>query len=470
MRNNWLKWVRGSICISVSGDYLERFFNMCRAHGIDIWNIDKNIHEDKKSSKKIIISKKTIISKKAIISKADKCSDSSEKNNPQEVKQICRCEIYAADLPRCHALLRKTGTRLRVIRKYGLPFYIPFMKKRIIFFAGIFICLSMLNMVTDYVWAIEVRGNYQISLDMMKDFLEEENIRYGIRKDSIDCEEKEKLLRKRFENVTWTSIYFEGTKLLVDIKENHNRQEPLGEVKGTDIIANESGTITSIVTRSGIPQVKAGDRVEKGQLLVSGLVPVLDEAGNVTKYQIYDADADIQIRTPVSCKLDTKEIYPVTEYKDNDKNVIFLEILGYRFDALAFFDRISGAVSKYLGFLNIFNDGRNNRYETCTQKNQMVLLDNIYLPVFYGTICRKEYNICYVKYTEDEMRDKLSDNLEKLILCLLDKGVQIVEKNVKIERNESGMSLSADLLVVKPTGESIPSKVPDTEITGNNQE
>ena len=35
-----------------------------------------------------------------------------------------------------------------------------------------------------------------------------------------DCEKEKKRLREKFYDVTWTSIYFEGTKLFVEIKEN----------------------------------------------------------------------------------------------------------------------------------------------------------------------------------------------------------------------------------------------------------
>ena len=91
-----------------------------------------------------------------------------------------------------------------------------------------------------------------------------------MKKNSINCEEKEKKLRETFQNVTWTSIYFEGTKLYIEVKENEKSEPVQFETKGTDIIANEAGTITSIVTRNGVPRVKAGDTVEKGQVLVSG--------------------------------------------------------------------------------------------------------------------------------------------------------------------------------------------------------
>ena len=53
------------------------------------------------------------------------------------------------------------------------------------------------------------------------------------------------------------------------------------------------------------------------------------------------------------------------------------------------------------------------------------------------------------------MKSKLSENYEKFILSLQEKGVQIVEKNVKMEKNSKGMDLHGDLLVVKQTGETV---------------
>ncbi len=87
-------------------------------------------------------------------------------------------------------------------------------------------------------------------------------------------------------------------------------------------------------------------------------------------------------------------------------------------------------------------------------------MDNIYLPVYYGKIDRKEYYIKYFTYTDEEMQSKLSENFEKFILGLQEKGVQIIEKDVKMERNSIGMELNGSLLVVKQTGETV-------EIPGN---
>ena len=88
------------------------------------------------------------------------------------------------------------------------------------------------------------------------------------------------------------------------------------------------------------------------------------------------------------------------------------------------------------------------------------MLDNIYLPIYYGKIDRKEYYLRYLTYTSDEMEQILTDNFEKFISGLREKGVQIVEKNVKIvqnrSNNKSGMEMIGEILVIQPTGERRP--------------
>ena len=97
------------------------------------------------------------------------------------------------------------------------------------------------------------------------------------------------------------------------------------------------------------------------------------------------------------------------------------------------------------------------------EKHQVVLLDNIYLPVYYGKIDRKEYYIKYFDYTEEEMKAKLSENFEKFISGLQEKGVQIVEKDVKIEKGNLQWRATADFLVIEKTGEAAPFKSEETD-------
>ena len=164
MQNKWMRYLKGCIDIRLYGDYVERLFNMCRSHGIELWNIRR------------------------------------------DETYFC-CSMAAEDFSRMHPLMRKTGTKVKVLHKNGFSFYIPFLKKRILFFIGIFVCLFMLNWVTQYIWAIEYVGNMQISDDELTDFLKEEGIHYGMTKASLNCEEKEKQLRAAFPVVTGNGYY-----------------------------------------------------------------------------------------------------------------------------------------------------------------------------------------------------------------------------------------------------------------------
>ena len=390
MQNKWIQFLKGYLVIQLHGDYVERFLNMCRMHDILLWNIKR------------------------------------------EENDFC-CMIAAKDYFETVPLLKKTGTKAKVLHKNGAPFYISFMKKRVLFFVSLILCLSMLYAVTDYIWAIEYVGNVQISDDELNNFLDREEIHYGMKKAALDCEETEKSLRASFPNVTWTSIYFQGTKLYVEVKENEKTELVREEVKGTNLVATEAGTITSIITRNGVPKVKAGDIVEVGQILVEGAVPVYDEAQSIIDYQIYNSDADISIQTKLQYQEQLDRTYPLIQYTQKEHNRIFLEAFGYHMESPVIGKRYQSA-------------------EKVTQKHQVCLLDNLYLPIYYGNICEKEYHLRYLEYSEEEMKNILNENFEKFILCLHEKGVQIIEKDVKIDKNKKGMELIANMSVIKQTG------------------
>ncbi|MCB6775682.1 sporulation protein YqfD, partial [Phocaeicola dorei] len=87
----------------------------------------------------------------------------------------------------------------------------------------------------------------------------------------------------------------DGSRLKIQIKENEDTfQEVQKEEKPCDLIAEQDGVITMMVTRSGVPMVHVGDQVKKGDILVSGRIEVCNDAKEVVEYQYEQADADIR--------------------------------------------------------------------------------------------------------------------------------------------------------------------------------
>lgn len=393
VQNKFLQYVKGYLRIAIKGDYIERFLNMCRAHHIFIWQIEAN-------------------------------------------EQDFSCCIFSRDFSRMIPLVKKTGTNVKVLEKSGFPFFIPLLKKKIAFFICVIICLFMLQVVTDYVWAIEFIGNQQISNDELRDFVKSENIHYGMKKANIDCETEEKRLREEFKQITWTSVYFQGTKLFIEIKENDMKSvDTQSTSNGSDLISTQEGIIISIVTRNGIPKVKAGDFVEKGQILVTGKVPIYNESQEIIGYHIYDSDADILLQTTITHIERLSQIHESISYTGKEEKTFFLEAAGYQIK--------TPLLKKF------------NNCEKIIEKHQLIILDNIYLPIYFGNIMHKEYHLSYYKYANDDMKRILNDKLEIFILCLQEKGVQIIEKNVKISKNGNEMELSAEISLIKPIGKSV---------------
>ena len=67
---------------------------------------------------------------------------------------------------------RKTGVRIHIIEKHGLPFFFFRSKKRKAFFLGILLCIALLFFLSGHIWNIHVEGNHYRSTGEILDFLE----------------------------------------------------------------------------------------------------------------------------------------------------------------------------------------------------------------------------------------------------------------------------------------------------------
>ena len=123
----------------------------------------------------------------------------------------------------------------------------------------------------------------------------------------------------------------DGTQINVRVRENEDSGDEGTDYAvmpqdGNDLVAERSGIIESMIVRKGIPLVKKGDTVEKGQILVSGAVPVVGDDGETTGYQYQKADADIRARTILEYE-DTENVqYPEKIYYDFQQAEPYLQI------------------------------------------------------------------------------------------------------------------------------------------------
>lgn len=370
---HWIQYIRGYVSIRVWGYSTERFLNLCGNHNILVWDIvNHGEYYTMKVSIKGFFALKT--------------------------------------------LLRKTGTRAAVLERYGLPFFVPKIKKRKIFVFGLLACLLFWMATARYVWDIKIEGNYSLTEDVLLDYLETQNVHTAMKKSDLEIEELEKRLREEYDLITWTSLKVDGTTLIIQIKENEMAEYEQTVEESLDIVAAKDGVITYMITRKGVPQVSVGDTVEAGQLLVSGAVPVYNEDSTIRRYQYYEADADIRIGYRKTVSVEKQTAYLEKEYSGNEKKILSLGIKDKEWN-------ISFGKVPYTD------------YDVSGEKKQIQLLDHLYLPLYYGVKSAKEYTVLEKEHTEEEMQAIMDGEWEKILETLEEKGVQITEKNVTIKKN-----------------------------------
>lgn len=140
-------------------------------------------------------------------------------------------------------------------------------------------------------------GNSYYTDERLEKYLSEtENIRIGSwKKDAVNPVLEENL-RLTFPDISWVSVRKEGTSLIVALEEMVKYDAASGEKsKPRYICAAKDGQIVSMVTRSGVPRVHVGDTVKKGELLIDGVMEILNDAMEVAESVPVGADG---ISTP----------------------------------------------------------------------------------------------------------------------------------------------------------------------------
>lgn len=406
---HWVQYIRGYVTIRVWGYSTERFLNLCGNHNILVWNI----------------------------------VDHGEYNT---------MNISVKGFFALKPLLKKTGTKASVLKRYGLPFFMSKLSRRKIFVAGFLCCMVFWILMSQFIWNIRIEGNYTITEDVLLDYLEDKDIRVSMKKDRLDIAGLERALREDYDVITWTSVQLKGTTLLIYIKENEMPDydqdgQSAQAQEGMDLVATRDGTVSYIITRSGVPQTAAGDTVEKGAVLVSGAVPVYNDDTTVRKYQFVQSDADIRIRYDELVSVRRDILYDEKQYSGRQKKMLTFGTKNREWDLKW------GAIDY-------------DSYDISGEKKQVKLLDNFYLPLFYGEKTVHEYEMVRREHTEDEMNEIMQEEWNKIISTLEEKGVQIIEKNVTIKKNKTNWVLNARMQLEEPAVRLVPTvtkQIPDAD-------
>jgi similar to stage IV sporulation protein len=312
-------------------------------------------------------------------------------------------------------------------------FFLHKYRKRKMFFCGIILFATIIYILSMFIWDINISGNYSRTDNVILDFLKNNEIYHGMMKSEIDSEQVEQMLRSEYDDIIWASAQIKGTRLLIQVQENTDVSTIKENTTPSDIVASKDCMISSIITRKGTPMAEEGAIVKKGDVLVSGRVDVYNDNGEIADYQYYAADADIYAKTIIDYNDEFDVAYIQKNYTNNQKLRYYLKILNKK--------------------INIFSRKiRYNEYDTFTNETHLKIGENFYLPFVLGKIQVKEYVSEEKQYTEEEAIERGNKKLREFCENLIEKGVQIVENNVKIHIGKKSCIVDGYLTVIEKTG------------------
>lgn len=395
MEANRFAYWKGYLQVRIRSSCPERFFNICAARNIKMWEI-------------------------------------------RPVEEEYEGFILIHDFKKLLPIVRKTKTRLFIRNRCGFPFFLRKCRKRKGWVAGFFLFFLILYYNSCHIWEIRIDGNRIYSSDILMDYLSENGVYDGMNKSEVSCPEIETLLRNRYEDITWVSASVTGSRLFIRIQENtdiviYYEERSLG---AADIVAGEDAVVTSIITRSGTPLVKKGDEVKKGDILVSSEVIVYDDFGSEKSREYVCADADILGEVTYSYQDSQKYRHQYKQYTGDIQN-------GY---AVTF-----GKMRLYLWAFPVHYE----YFDSVSELSKLTLGTNFYLPISLEKWYYKEYAVYEENYSKEQAEQLLWNRRNQYFQNFIEKGLQIIENDVTITIGKNSVTASGQIVVQQKIGETV---------------
>lgn len=221
-------YIRGYVIIIVSGRSVERFINICSRRQILLWDIFRSDNET----------------------------------------AIMKASRSGFRLMRPAA--KKSGCRVRIKKKCGLPFFIGRFKKRKGLKAGLLVFAVALVLSTSIIWDIQIDGCKPEIVPQVMNVLDMEKIRRGSFKARLHPKEIASQIVTQVDGIAWVGVEIKGVKLNVTIEDSIDKPDLINNNEFFNIVAKRDGLIKQLEVFAGQAKVREGETVKKGQLLVSG--------------------------------------------------------------------------------------------------------------------------------------------------------------------------------------------------------
>ncbi|NLX01260.1 MAG: sporulation protein YqfD [Syntrophomonadaceae bacterium] len=227
MGNKLFDQVGGTIKVALKGKNQEKIINMASSRGIYIWDIKKNGDD-------------------------------------------LNFKVRTSGLKALQSISEENDYELDVREKQGLPFYRNLFRRRMGFFTGALIFILALYIMSSFVWFVEVDGNKKVESSKILLTAAKHGVYQGAAKWNFSRIEAEEAMLRDLGELSYVKLDIRGVKARIQVVE---KILPKTDISGPcHIVATRDGVIEEVLALDGQANVKPGDVVKKGDILISGVV------------------------------------------------------------------------------------------------------------------------------------------------------------------------------------------------------
>ncbi len=384
--------LRGYVCFVTQGGFSERFINLCAFRRIDIWDVKWE-------------------------------------------GNALRGKIAASSFGKLRYVARKTGVRVKIEEKSGLPFYIKAHNNRVGLIIGAVFFVAFCGLMNNFVWCISVDDSEKFSREQIMQAAEIAGLHYGIRVSAFDEEKAAREIYKAFNGeLSYVKVNIKGSLAAIQFRDSKKKLTIEDKGEPSNIVADFDGVIVSDEVYQGAKNISKGNAVRKGDVLISGVVEGID-----SKPLFYEAKGRFTALRDSECQVtvDTDEKVKKIE---NEKNFYSLIVFGLRLP-LSFQMYSAENQREYTNIKHLVYDGYVLPF--ALEKKTLISFSD-------KTVTPDDANkIACMKYSES-VYDKYKNS-------------NILSEDVKITSENSGTVITGEYRTIDFIGESKPIIIENTE-------
>lgn len=352
-----INFLRGSVRISITGAFPERFLNLCAQKSVAFWHLEW-------------LDANTL-----------------------------RLRIARKDVKFLRTIAERTGCDLNLERRVGVPYFLARFRKRYALLVGFALALVTACVFSRFILTIEVTGNSRVSTATILSELHHQGVTIGTYGPSINERDVSHAVLISLQDLSFMSINLHGTRAEVIVRETDPVPNLVDEKIPTDVVSTATGIITQMEVLAGEARFKEGDTVLAGETLISGVVDIKEPAYSTGDLgvMLVHAQGRVYARTWRTIKSTIPLQAEIKSYTGREKTRYALTLLGHR--------------------INFYGNGGISfpKYDKISKKQTLTLPGGMVIPITLSREVFRDYTTMEAPLNADAAEALLKEDLQQAL-------------------------------------------------------